>query len=201
MDQSQTQGQLTGTVVNTVVEDVVPVEAPQGVLPGQVVVNEGQVVNSPQPVLINQEQTTQVNIEQPVVVNQVQENIIPVSTSKKKKKEKGPTATSFVVYFFQFILLGITSFFKHGTNMFDTNVMIDNGVDTEKISDSKAKQAQKIELRKPQLKAFHYLNNLNDNNDDKSNNDINKSSIDQSKRNSSILHLSVNLEENKNNIT
>ena len=148
MDQSQTQGQLTGTVVNTVVEDVVPVEAPQGVLPGQVVVNEGQVVNSPQPVLINQEQPTQVNIEQPVVVNQVQENIIPVSTSKKKKKEKGPTATSFVVYFFQFILLGITSFFKHGTNMFDTNVMIDNGVDTEKISDSKAKQAQKIELRK-----------------------------------------------------
>ena len=89
MDQSQTQGQLTGTVVNTVVEDVVPVEAPQGVLPGQVVVNEGQVVNSPQPVLINQEQPTQVNIEQPVVVNQVQENIIPVSTSKKKEKGKG----------------------------------------------------------------------------------------------------------------
>jgi hypothetical protein len=68
-----------------------------------------------------------------------------------------------------------------------------------KINPLKFHINRKIELRKPQLKAFHYLNNLNDNNDDKSNNDINKSSIDQSKRNSSILHLSVNLEENKNN--
>ena len=68
-----------------------------------------------------------------------------------------------------------------------------------KINPLKFHISRKIELRKPQLKAFHYLNNLNDNNDDKSNNDINKSSIDQSKRNSSILHLSVNLEENKNN--
>ena len=68
-----------------------------------------------------------------------------------------------------------------------------------KINPLKFHINRKIELRKPQLKAFHYLNNFNDNNDDKSNNDINKSSIDQSKRNSSILQLSVNLEENKNN--
>ena len=58
-----------------------------------------------------------------------------------------------------------------------------------------------IELRKPQLKAFHYLNNFNNDNngDDKNNNNINKSSIDQLKRNSSILHFSANIEENKNN--
>ena len=52
-----------------------------------------------------------------------------------------------------------------------------------------------IELRKRQLKAFHYLNNFNNNNDDdKYNNDINKSSLDQLKINSSILHLSANIE-------
>ena len=68
-----------------------------------------------------------------------------------------------------------------------------------KMNPLKFRIGRKIELRKPQLKAFHYLNNFHDNNEDKINNDINKSSIEIPKRNSSILQLSANLEENKIN--
>ncbi len=131
MDQSQVQGQATGTVVNTVVENVVPNVTPQDVQSVQQVNVVDQVVSSEQPMVINQSDANK-----------------PVETKIKAKKDKGPVATSFVVFLFQFIVLGISSFFKHGTNMFDANVMIDNGVETEQQKDSKAKAAQKIELRK-----------------------------------------------------
>lgn len=137
MDQSQVQGQVTGTVVNSIAQTVTPEVTPQNVQPVPQVVNGGEVVAPVQPIVV----------EQPLPAQPA-----AASTTKAVAKEKGPTATSFVVYFFQFIILGFSSFFKHGTNMFDTNVMIDNGVETAKEKDSKSKKAQKIELRKQAIR-------------------------------------------------
>ena len=96
MDQSQVQGQATGTVVNTVVENVVPNVTHQDVQSVHQVNVVDQVVSFEQPILINQSDGNK-----------------PVETKIKAKKDKGPVATSFVVFLFQFIVLGISSFFKH----------------------------------------------------------------------------------------
>ncbi len=71
----------------------------------------------------------------------------------KKKKDKGPQSTGVFKFVFLFIGLGIISFFKHGTNMFDSNVLIDNGTqDTEEQKSFKAKSARRVELRKQAIR-------------------------------------------------
>ena len=118
MDQSQ--GQVTGTVVNSVVP----------------------IADQPMP-----------QFAQPEVTTAAPAQAAPAQAAPKKApKEKGPKVTSFISYMFQFIILGFTSFFKHGTNMFDTNVMIDSGVQTEGKKNAAAKKAQKIELRKQAIR-------------------------------------------------
>lgn len=123
MDQSQ--GQVTGTVVNSVVP----------------------IADQPMP-----------QFAQPEVATAAPAQAAPAQAApaqaapKKAPKEKGPKVTSFISYMFQFIILGFTSFFKHGTNMFDTNVMIDSGVQTEGKKNAAAKKAQKIELRKQAIR-------------------------------------------------
>ena len=97
-----------------------------------------------------------INNTNPEAVTQNAQSLQPVVEEKKvapkAAKVKGPSATNFIAYFFQFIILGFSSFFKHGTNMFSANIMIDNGEETKEQKDSKAKRAQKIELRKQAIR-------------------------------------------------
>ena len=145
MDQSQLQGQVTGTVVNTVVDNTNPTVMAQGT----------QLVNS---AVSNVQSVQQSQVVQEVQNAQVDQNVSQVASPQPvqpqvintKKKDAG--ATSFVVYLFQFIVLGIVSFFKNGTNMFNANNMIDSGEETEQQKSSKAKIAQRIELRKQAIR-------------------------------------------------
>ncbi len=141
MDHSQAQGQVTGTVVNTIVDSVSPDLTPQSVQPVEQVLPVEGVIPQAQTVVVDQN-----------VANSG--TVIQNSTNKKTApaKEKGPTVTSFAVYILQFVVLGFTSFIKHGTNMFDTNVMIDNGEETEQQKSTKVKQAQRIELKKQAIR-------------------------------------------------
>ena len=91
------------------------------------------------------------------------------------------------------------SFINDRDKSFEQNNSLLNLEPKRRINPIKFNFNLRTELRKPELKKFYYQNNIFNKINSSINSNISKSIIEQPKRNTSILQLSANFEEFKNN--
>jgi len=92
-------------------------------------------------------------VDQNVIVPDAVVNpAIPAPTVNTTKVET-IKVTSFFSFIFKFIILGISSIAKYGTNAFNPNTLIDNSNDLDDSkSTSLTKKEEKIELKKQSIR-------------------------------------------------